>query len=264
MRKPILLTIMALLALIFFIMETGDTVLRPGGNSPENESVSIPEPEVPSAENDYVEARRAMVSGQLRKRGISDARVLASLESVPRHRFVLPGYEYAAYRDHPLPIGFGQTISQPYIVALMTERAGLQPTDRVLEIGTGSGYQSAVLSRLVEQVFTIEIVPGLADRAAATLSALGYANVTVRTGDGYEGWPEQAPFDAILVTAAPEEIPEALLDQLAPGGRMVIPVGPTFGTQYLKLIQKDETGVLREERIIPVRFVPMVHGQNAD
>jgi protein-L-isoaspartate(D-aspartate) O-methyltransferase len=159
------------------------------------------------------------------------------------------------YGDHPLPIAGNQTISQPYIVALMTELADLAPGEKVLEIGTGSGYQSAVLSRLAREVYSIEIVPELARESAERLRKLGYGNVTVREGDGYRGWPEHAPFDAILVTAAPDRIPQPLLDQLAPGGRMVIPVGSFF--QELKVLSKDRNGKITEKDILPVRFVPM-------
>ncbi len=163
-----------------------------------------------------------------------------------------------AYWDSPLSIGHGQTISQPYIVALMTELARPAPSDRALEVGTGSGYQAAVLSRLVAKVFSIEIVEPLARSAAETLQRLGYANVTVRQGDGYAGWPEEAPFDLILVTAAPEEVPEALVAQLKPGGRLVVPVGPVHDVQDLRLIVKDASGRVRSRSVIPVRFVPLV------
>jgi len=174
---------------------------------------------------------------------------------VPRHFFVDAAQSSQAYEDHPLPIAGNQTISQPYIVALMTELLELAPKETVLEIGTGSGYQSAVLSTLAREVYTIEIVPELARSAAAKLKERGYANVRVKEGDGYRGWPEHAPFDAIIVTAAPERIPQPLLDQLAAGGRMVIPVGGFF--QELKVFTKDQTGRISEKDILPVRFVPM-------
>jgi protein-L-isoaspartate(D-aspartate) O-methyltransferase len=188
-------------------------------------------------------------------RGVRDPRVLAAMREVPRHLFVDAGERPRAYDDTPLPIAGNQTISQPYIVALMTELLDLRPEETVLEIGTGSGYQSAVLSRLGRHVYSIEIVPELARAASTRLAELGYRNVTVREGDGYRGWPEHAPFDGIIVTAAPERIPQPLLEQLAPGGRMVIPVGGFL--QELKVFRKDATGRITEEAILPVRFVPM-------
>lgn len=199
--------------------------------------------------------RTRMVETQIVARGVRDPRVLAAMRKVPRHRFVDAGQRAQAYEDHPLPIPGNQTISQPYIVALMTELLELEPSSRVLEIGTGSGYQSAVLAELAERVFTIEIVPELARLAESRLKELGYANVTVREGDGYRGWPEHAPFDGIIVTAAPERIPQPLLDQLAPGGIMVIPVGGFF--QELKVFRKSADGRVTEKDILPVRFVPM-------
>ncbi|WP_407354597.1 protein-L-isoaspartate(D-aspartate) O-methyltransferase [Luteimonas sp. R10] len=201
-----------------------------------------------------------MVDRQIEARGVRDPRVLEAMRTVPRHRFVPPERAAQAYRDHPLPIGHGQTISQPYIVAKMTELLQPERDDRVLEIGTGSGYQAAVLSRLVAEVYSIEIVEPLARRAETVLKELGYDDVTVRAGDGYAGWPEHAPFDAIIVTAAPERVPQALVEQLKPGGRMVIPVGPVHALQELRLIEKTENGALRDRRIAPVRFVPMTGG----
>ena len=199
--------------------------------------------------------RARMVETQIVARGVRDPRVLAALRKVPRHRFVDAAQRAEAYEDHPLPIPGNQTISQPYIVALMTELLELEPSSRVLEIGTGSGYQSAVLAELAERVYTIEIVPELARLAASRLKELGYESVTVREGDGYRGWPEHAPFDGIIVTAAPERIPQPLLDQLAPGGIMVIPVGGFF--QELKVFRKSADGRVTEKDILPVRFVPM-------
>lgn len=201
------------------------------------------------------ERRTRMVETQIVARGVRDPRVLAAMRKVPRHRFVDDGQRAQAYEDHPLPIPGNQTISQPYIVALMTELLELKPSSRVLEIGTGSGYQSAVLAELASQVYTIEIVPELARLAGSRLKDLGYGNVTVREGDGYRGWPEHAPFDGIIVTAAPERIPQPLLDQLAPGGIMVIPVGGFF--QELKVFRKSADGRITEKDILPVRFVPM-------
>ena len=202
-----------------------------------------------------VEQRARMVETQIVARGVRDARVLAAMRKVPRHRFVDPSQRSQAYEDHPLPIPGNQTISQPYIVALMTELLDLKAGARVLEIGTGSGYQSAVLGELAKEVYSIEIVPELAQLAAERLKELGYSNVTVREGDGYRGWPEHAPFDAIIVTAAPERIPEPLIDQLAAGGVMVIPVGGFF--QELKVFRKGPDGNVTEKDILPVRFVPM-------
>ncbi|MFQ5417194.1 MAG: protein-L-isoaspartate(D-aspartate) O-methyltransferase [Myxococcota bacterium] len=202
----------------------------------------------------WMQAREEMVRGQIEARGVRDPRVLAAMRAVPRHRFVPTDQRDHAYEDQPLPIGLRQTISQPYIVAVMTELLRPEPTDRVLEVGTGSGYQAAVLAHVVSHVYTIEILPELADRAAKTLAELGYDNVTVSTGDGYRGVPEQAPFDGILVTAAPAEIPQPLIDQLAPGGRLVIPVGGYF--QELKVLEKTQDG-LRTRSEFPVRFVPM-------
>jgi protein-L-isoaspartate(D-aspartate) O-methyltransferase len=196
-----------------------------------------------------------MVETQIVARGVRDQRVLAAMRKVPRHLFVDPAQRAEAYEDHPLPIPGNQTISQPYIVALMTELLELEPSSRVLEIGTGSGYQSAVLAELSDEVYTIEIVPELARLAASRLKELGYDNVTVKEGDGYRGWPEHAPFDAVIVTAAPERIPQPLLDQLAPGGIMVIPVGGFF--QELKVFRKSADGRITEKDILPVRFVPM-------
>ncbi len=187
---------------------------------------------------EYDERRRRMVEEQLQARDIDDPQVLAAMGRVPRHLFVPEALRFRAYADHPLPIGNGQTISQPYIVALMTQLAELEPDDVVLEIGTGSGYQAAVLSELVREVYTIEIVSDLAEQAKARLDELGYKNVTVRTGDGYLGWEEKSPFDAILVTAAAPEVPPPLVEQLAPGAVMVIPVGPQSQVQSLLRIRE--------------------------
>lgn len=199
--------------------------------------------------------RQQMVQSQMRGRGITDERVLRAMETVPRHRFVPPHLQSSAYSDHPLPIGRGQTISQPYIVALMTSESRPQPQTRALDVGTGSGYQAAVLSELCAQVYSIEIVNELANAAKARLATLGYENVTVRGGDGYLGWPEQAPFDVIIVAAAPDHIPKPLLDQLATGGRLVIPVGRHF--QDLLVVEKRPDGTLHQRKVAPVAFVPM-------
>jgi protein-L-isoaspartate(D-aspartate) O-methyltransferase len=205
----------------------------------------------------YVPARQRMVAEQLAGpgRGITNARVLAVMGRVPRHEFVPERLRRDAYDDCPLPIGHGQTISQPYIVAFMTEQLEPKPTDRVLEIGTGSGYQAAVLAELVAQVYTIEIVEDLAQRAAADLKRLGYTNLHVRAGDGYKGWAEAAPFDAVVVTCAPERIPQPLIDQLRDGGRMIIPVGRMWN-QELVLLRK-RGGKLEQHAVLPVSFVPM-------
>ena len=213
------------------------------------------------AQPDPEEARRRMVEEQIRSRGVQAPRVLEAMLEVPRHEFVSPGDVDRAYGDGPLPIGHGQTISQPYIVALMTELADPDPDERALEIGTGSGYQAAVLSRLVSHVYTIELVEPLAEAAADTLGRLGYDNITVRAGDGYRGWPDEAPFDLIVVTAAPDEVPRALVDQLAVGGRMVVPVGAQHEVQELRLLEKQPDGSLETRYVLEVRFVPMVRGR---
>jgi protein-L-isoaspartate(D-aspartate) O-methyltransferase len=206
------------------------------------------------AAQDNDAARAQMVERQLVARGISDARVLGAMAAVPRHEFVPAALRRAAYADGPLPIGHGQTISQPYIVAFMTERLDPQPTDRVLEVGTGSGYQAAVLAKLVKDVFSIEIVEPLAERARADLDRLGFRNVHVKAGDGYKGWPEHAPFDKIIVTCAPDHVPQPLVDQLREGGRMIVPVGE--GVQELVLLVK-KGGRLERQAVLPVQFVPM-------
>ena len=202
--------------------------------------------------------RKLMIKNQLQSRGIRDEAVLEVMRSVERHNFVPENYRDRAYSDGPLPIGHGQTISQPYIVAFMTEQLQVSSQHKVLEIGTGSGYQAAILGELAKHVFTIEIIPELAEGAKNILNHLSYKNITVRAGDGYKGWPEEAPFERIMVTAAPTEIPQTLIDQLAPGGRMILPVGAQFLVQYLWVIEKDDQGTVTKEKILPVRFVPMV------
>lgn len=197
----------------------------------------------------------AMVDEQLRARGIRDARVLDAMSRVPRHLFVPQAERDEAYGDHPLPIGHGQTISQPYIVAFMSEALKLEPTHRVLEIGTGSGYQAAVLAELAGEVYTIEIIRELGERAEQTLRDAGYRNVTVRVGNGYLGWPEHAPYDRVMVTAAPDQVPQALIEQLKIGGLMAIPVG-AGGFQELRILKRTESG-LETLETLPVRFVPM-------
>jgi len=259
MRRTLVFVVLGIVVVVGLLMETGNN--RRPGVSDELDRQAIGEDSQPAAETDFDSVRLQMVRDQILARGVNNRQILDAMGSVPRHRFVLDGYVHYAYTDTPLPIGFGQTISQPYIVALMTELAAPAPTDRVLEVGTGSGYQAAVISTLVDHVFTIEIVPGLGLRAEQVLADLGYRNVTVRVGDGYAGWAEEGPFDIILVTAAPEEIPPALVEQLAVGGRMVVPVGPVYGNQDLLLLKKHADGTVTEDRIIPVRFVPMVHGE---
>lgn len=201
--------------------------------------------------------RRNVLAEDLRLNGIRDERVLEAMRKVKRHLFVAEELRDAAYGDHPLPIGHEQTISQPYVVAFMSQEARVSSGDRVLEIGTGSGYQAAVLAELGVEVYSVEIVKELAESAAARLAELGYANVHVRHGDGYAGWPEHAPFDAIVVTAAPDKIPERLVEQLKVGGRMVIPIGSFY--QDIYLVTKTEKGV-EKRKLLPVRFVPMVKG----
>jgi protein-L-isoaspartate(D-aspartate) O-methyltransferase len=188
------------------------------------------------------------------------ARTMDAMASVPRHRFVPPVLQRDAYKNRPLPIGYGQTISQPYIVALMTDLLNLNGGEKVLEIGTGSGYQAAVLAAAGGRVFTIEIIEPLTRQAAKRLPELGYGSVTVRGGDGYYGWPEEAPFDAIIITAAASHIPPPLVQQLKPGGRMVIPVGPRFMTQQLILVEKDAAGKVTTHQLLPVAFVPLTGG----
>ncbi len=211
--------------------------------------------------DDFAAQRQQMVVSQISGRGISDAAVLKAMETVPRHRFVPPEIRALAYGDTPLPIGHGQTISQPYIVALMSQLLAVEPGRRVLEIGTGSGYQAAVLAEMGVHVFTIEIVPELGRQAIGVLDALGYKTIRVKIGDGYKGWPEHAPFDAIIVTCAPTNVPEPLKAQLAEGGRMVIPSGEKYNQQLFLLTK--QAGKIKQEKIVDVRFVPMVdeHGK---
>lgn len=211
------------------------------------------------ADAEFRRAREQMVA-LIEARDVTDSATLAAMRSVPRHEFVPAGMRDRAYADHPLPIGYGQTISQPYIVAYMTEILDVVPGMKVLEVGTGSGYQSAVLAEIGVEVYTIEIFDALATSARARLRRLGYENVTVRHGDGHAGWEDEAPFDAVIVTAAAGYIPPALTDQLRPGGRMVIPVGSVYGVQNLILVLKDDDGALRTRSLLPVRFVPMLEG----
>lgn len=214
-----------------------------------------------SIQDDRPAERSRMVAEQIRARDIRDSRVLSAMQRVPRHLFMPDPVRGEAYGDHPVPIGYGQTISQPYIVAFMSEALELRPEHRVLEIGTGSGYQAAVLGELAREVYTIEIVEPLAESARATLAGLGYKNVHVRAGNGYAGWPEHAPFDRIMVTAAPDEVPPALVAQLAIGGLMAIPVGTV--DQELRIMKRTERG-MDTLKTLPVRFVPMTGKDKKD
>jgi protein-L-isoaspartate(D-aspartate) O-methyltransferase len=206
----------------------------------------------------FDEERRLMVEKQIKVRGVKNKGVLEAMIKVDRHKFMPENLKVFSYADEPQPIGEGQTISQPYIVALMTELLDPDPEDRVLEVGSGSGYQAAILAELVRHVYTLEIIPALAKRSGDLLTKLGYTNVTVQTGNGYEGWPEEAPFDKIIVTAAPPSLPKVLTEQLKTGGRLVIPIGDIY--QVLYLVTKDESGCHSRE-VIPVRFVPMTGGK---
>jgi protein-L-isoaspartate(D-aspartate) O-methyltransferase len=227
---------------------------------PYNNSSSVSIQNVNYPKDEFQTQRLQMIEKQIRARGIKNKAVLKAMSKVPRHLFVDRSFADLAYQDHPLPLAHNQTISQPYIVAYMTEAAEIAPKDKVLEIGTGSGYQAAVLGELAKEVYTIEIIPQLAKSARKTLSQLGYRNVHVKTGNGYEGWAEYAPYNKIIVTAAPEDIPEALVQQLAINGKMVIPVGSL--EQEMMVITKTPNG-LRKEKTIPVRFVPMTgHSPN--
>jgi protein-L-isoaspartate(D-aspartate) O-methyltransferase len=211
----------------------------------------------PASSSEFAAERQNMVEQQLKPRGIRDERVIAAMAKVPREEFVAENVRGRSYADSALPIGHDQTISQPYIVAFMTEQLRPKPTDRVLEVGTGSGYQAAVLAELVKDVYTIDIVEPLAKEASARLARLGYNNVHVKVGDGYQGWSEVAPFDAIIVTCAPDKVPQPLIQQLKDGGRMIVPVGTTMMDQQLYLLEK-KNGELAQTAILPVRFVPMV------
>lgn len=228
-------------------------------------------PAYPSDEEVFAKERERMVSEDIarsewwgERQAVKDEAVLKAMRTVPRHRFVPEDHLDRAYGDYPLPIGYGQTISQPYIVAFMTELLKPKPDSIALEIGTGSGYQAAILAQVVKKVYTIEIVKPLADSAAKRLSELDYANIETKHGDGYYGWPEHGPFDAIIVTAAASHIPPPLIEQLKPGGRMVIPVGSPFGNQYLFLIEKAKDGSVTQRNVLPVRFVPLTRSEEQE
>lgn len=228
-------------------------------------------PGYPNNEEEFAKERERMVSEDIarsewwgERQAVKDEAVLKAMRTVPRHRFVPERQVDRAYGDFPLPIGYGQTISQPYIVALMTELLKPKADGIALEIGTGSGYQAAILAQVVKKVYTIEIVKPLADSAAQRVADLGYANIETKHGDGYFGWPEHGPFDAIIVTAAASHIPPPLIEQLKPGGRMVIPVGSPFGNQYLFLIEKAKDGSVTQRNVLPVRFVPLTRSEEAE
>ena len=244
----------AVLAAVFLVLSAcGDAPALPQAQS------SSPSPTEKEGYDAYRDRRLSMVREQIEARGVRDTRVLEAMRTIPRHEFVPSQFLNDAYADHPLPIGEGQTISQPYIVAFMSELLDLDETHKVLEIGTGCGYQAAVLSHLANRVFSIEIVESLGLAARGRLQRLGYANVKVSIGDGYWGLPDEAPFDRIILTAAPVELPQALVDQLKPGGgRMVAPVGPVYGNQELIVVTKDAEGKVSRRSVLPVRFVPMV------
>jgi protein-L-isoaspartate(D-aspartate) O-methyltransferase len=247
--KPIVLC-----ALFLLLISSKDSEKKSAPASPRPESAGGGQSKNKSSEA-WQKQRENMVNEQIKARGVSDPLVLGAMRKVPRHLFVPASEQRLAYGDHPLPIGKGQTISQPYIVAFMTEQLALKGGEKVLEVGTGSGYQAAVLSLIAGRVFSIEIICPLAESAAERLKKLEYKNVSVRCGDGYQGWPEEKPFDAIIVTAAPGKIPEPLIDQLKPGGRMIIPVGNL--SQELILLTKSADGKVEKKSVLPVRFVPM-------
>lgn len=255
MRKYLILTLSLILILLFILLSNQFACLR------KEKEIKISAQEATQGtsainpqKDKYAFEREKMVSDTIVARNVSDKLVLAAMRKVPRHEFVPENMKRYAYDDRPLPIGEDQTISQPYIVALMTELLGLKGGEKVLEIGTGSGYQAAILAEIAKEVYTIEIIPSLAQSAEERLRKLGYKNITVKIGDGYKGWEEYAPFDGIIVTAAPDHIPQPLVDQLKVGGKMVIPVGAII--QQLKVITKTESGI-KEKSVLPVRFVPM-------
>lgn len=247
----------ALAILVLRFQARGDQGNAEGGQTATaTRTLPAPSPTSQREELDYSEARSTMVESQIRQRGVRDPEVLQAMEAVPRHEFVPEDYVQAAYSDGPLPIGYGQTISQPYIVAVMTELLLLEPGDKVLEVGTGSGYQAAILAELTDNVYTVEILPELAESAATRLARLGYDTIQTLNADGYYGWPDHAPYDAIIVTAAPDHVPQPLVGQLKDGGRMVIPVGPVGWYQTLWLITKED-GEVEYHNKGGVTFVPL-------
>jgi len=246
------------ITLILFIMSilglsAGCQQISPEATTDLSASTSTPSQ---TLKDGFTNARENMVKLQIQARGIQDAAVLEAMRKVPRHAFVPDKHLDQAYADHPLPIGFGQTISQPYIVALMTEALEVQPGDRVLEVGTGSGYQAAVLAEMQAEVYTVEIIPELADQAREQLKQVGYTDVEVKNGDGYYGWEENAPYEKIIVTAAPDHLPQPLIQQLKEGGRLVIPIGPIGAVQTLWLYEKID-GEIQTKNLGDVRFVPL-------
>jgi protein-L-isoaspartate(D-aspartate) O-methyltransferase len=237
---------------------SGDSNVPDENNQKDSNDTEIRRPDHNHpAFSERVNERKEMVIYQIKARGIIDPNTLRAMQTVPRHSFVPTAYRSYAYDDYPLSIGYGQTISQPYIVAFMTEALKLTPESRVLEIGTGSGYQAAVCAEIAKEVYSIEIIGALANRAKKTLKEIGYRNAFVKKGDGYFGWPEKAPFDAIIGTAAAESIPKPLIEQLKPGGRMILPYETQAGFQYLVLVTKDQKGGIHKHDILPVSFVPM-------
>ena len=259
---PLLLLVVLLIGILFLQKSIEPKVVyasenkEADANQPPADANARPDHNHP-AFGERTKERERMVSGQIQARGVRDPNVLKAMRIVPRHALIRAGEQRYAYGDHPLPIGQGQTISQPYIVAFMTEALQLKRNSRVLEIGTGSGYQAAVCAEIAREVYTIEIVEELAKSAKELLKELGYPNVFVKAGDGYFGWEENAPFDAIIGTAAAGRIPPPLLEQLKPGGRMILPHESPSGFQYLVLITKDDKGNISSKRVMPVRFVPM-------
>lgn len=249
---------LAILFLAVVLVACGETTTPTPTTLSDEPGASPPSPTV---DDRFAEERERMVRQQIEARGIRDEEVLAAMRRVPRHRFVPERFVDQAYADHPLPIGHGQTISQPYIVAMMTEALQVEPGDRILEIGTGSGYQAAVLAEVGAEVYTIEIIPELAEQAEQQLHAAGYHDVQVRHADGYFGWEEHAPFDGIMVTAAPDHLPQPLANQLEPGGHLVIPIGPPGSYQTLWLFTKQEDGELDANSLGAVRFVPFTREQ---
>ncbi len=246
---------LGIVAAIVLILVAAALILLRGQPAPPSLPAATAAPTTPAPDS-FANARSAMVADQIQRRGVNDAAVLAAMRRLPRHRFVPDSYLAQAYADHPLPIGYGQTISQPYIVALMTQALKAEPGQRVLEIGTGSGFQAAVLGEMGVEVYSVEIIPELAEQATSRLADMAYTNVRVRQADGYHGWPEHAPYDAIIVTAAPDHLPTPLAQQLREGGRLVIPIGPQGAVQTLWLFEK-QAGELQASNLGDVMFVPL-------